>query len=173
MERNGSTAGGDDSNSKDIIHEDGVIDELASHRWDIPGRCAICPILGLEAKGWKDVVDGVKRTREKILKEGGGVFVGIARQSPSGKMDDLALNDIAKKIQARINRMTEGCLGVVALSGESDRTGKVLGVSCGSPVYNPEPGGTTSNKIVAVTREDSQNTKEYGESDNPGGEQDS
>lgn len=28
MERNGSTTGGDDSNSKDIIHEDGVIDEL-------------------------------------------------------------------------------------------------------------------------------------------------
>ena len=173
MERNDSTAGGDDSNSKDIIHESGVIDELASHRWDIPGRCAICPILGLETRGWKSVVDGVKKTREKILKEGGGVFVGIARQSPSGKMGDLALNDIAEKMQARINRMTEGCLGVVALSGESDRTGKVLGVSCGSPVYNPEPGGTTSNKIVAVTREDSQKTKEYGESDNPSGEQDS
>ena len=28
MERNGSTTGGDDSNSKDIIHEDGVIDEF-------------------------------------------------------------------------------------------------------------------------------------------------
>lgn len=98
MERNGSTTGGDDSNSKDIIHEDGVIDELASHRWDIPGRCAICPILGLEAKGWKDIVDQVKKTREKILKEGGGAFVGIARQSPSGKMDDLALNDIAEKM---------------------------------------------------------------------------
>ena len=98
MERNGSTAGGDDSNSKDIIHEDGVIDELASHRWDIPGRCAICPMLGLETRGWKSVVYGVKKTREKILKEGGGVFVGIARQSPSGKMDDLALNDIAEKM---------------------------------------------------------------------------
>lgn len=171
MERNGSTAGGDDSNSKDIIHEDGVIDELASHRWDIPGRCAICPILGLETRGWKDVVDGVKKTR-RVIQAGGGAFIDIARQSPSGKMDDLALNDIAEKMQARINRMTEGCLGVVALSGESDRTGKVLGVSCGSPVYNPEPGGTTSNKIVAVTREDSQKTKEYGESDNPSGEQD-
>jgi len=33
MERNDSTAGGDDSNSKDIIHEDGVIDELTPHHW--------------------------------------------------------------------------------------------------------------------------------------------
>lgn len=98
MERNGSTTGGDDSNSKDIIHEDGVIDELASHRWDIPDRCASCPMLGLEVKGWEDVVDQVKKTREKILKEEGGVFADIARQSPSGEMDDLALNDIAEKM---------------------------------------------------------------------------
>ena len=97
MERNGSTTGGDDSNSKDIIHEDGVIDELASHRWDIPGRCVGCPMIGLEVKGWEDIVDGVKKTREMILKEEGGVFADIARQSPSGRMDDLALNDIAKK----------------------------------------------------------------------------
>ena len=173
MERNGSTTGGDDSNSKDIIHEDGVIDELASHRWDIPGRCALCPILGLETRGWKGVVDGVKNTREKILKEGGGVFVGIARQSPSGKMDDLALNDIAKKIQARINNMTKGCRGAVTLSGESDRTGKVEGVLCDSPVYDPEPGETTSNEFVAIIREEPQKTKEYGESSNPSGEQDS
>ena len=130
MERNGSTAGGDDSNFEDIMREGGVSDELTSSSLDIPGRCAICPILGLEAKGWKDVVDQVKKTREKILKKEGGVFADIARQSPSGEMDDLALNDIAEKMQARINRMTEGCLGVVALSGESDRTGKVLGVSC-------------------------------------------
>ena len=170
MERNGSTAGGNNSNFEDIMCESGVIDELASHRWDIPGRCAICPILGLETRGWKGVVDGVKKTREKILKEGGGVFVGIARQSPSGKMDDLALNDIAEKMQARINRMTEGCRGVVTLSGESDRTGKVEGVLCDSPVYDPEPGETTSNEFVAVTRE---KTKEHGESGNPSGEQDS
>ena len=170
MERNSSTAGGNNSNFEDIMREGGVGDEFTPPSLDIPDRCVGCPMIGLEVKGWEDVVDGVKKTREMILKEEGGVFADIARQSPSGRMDDLALNDIAKKMQARINRMTEGCRGVVTLSGESDRTGKVLGVSCGSPVYNPEPGGTTSNKIVAVTREDSQKTKEYGESDNPSGE---
>lgn len=168
MERNSSTTGGDDSNSKDIVHEDGVIDEFTSHRWDIPGRCVGCPMIGLEVKGWEDVVDGVKKTREMILK--GGVFADMASQSPSGKMDALALNDIAEKMQARINRITEGCLGVVALSGESDRTGKVEGVLCDSPVYDPEPGETTSNEFVAVTRE---KIEEHGESDNPSGEQDS
>ncbi len=73
MERNSSTTGGDDSNSKDIVHEDGVIDEFTSHRWDIPGRCVGCPMIGLEVKGWEDVVDGVKKTREMILK--GGVLL--------------------------------------------------------------------------------------------------
>ena len=62
------------------------------------------------------------------------------------------LNETAEIVQARINRMTEGCRGVVTLSGESDRTGKVLGLLCDSPVYDPEPGATTSNEIVAVTR---------------------
>ena len=127
-------------------------------------------MLGLEVRGWEDIVDQVKKTREKILKEEGGVFADMARQSPSGEMDDLALNDIAEKMQARINRITEGCLGVVALSGESDRTGKVLGVLCDSPVYDPEPGETTSNEFVAVTRE---KTKEHGESGDLSGEQDS
>ena len=169
MERNGNI-GGNNSNFEDIMCESGVIDELASHRWDIPGRCAICPMLGLEVRGWEDIVDQVKKTRENILKEEGGVFADMARQSPSGEMDDLALNDIAEKMQARINRITEGCLGVVALLGESDRTGKVEGVLCDSPVYDPEPGETTSNEFVAVTRE---KTKEHGESGNPSGEQDS
>ena len=62
------------------------------------------------------------------------------------------LNETAEIVQARINRMTEGCRDVVTLSGESDRTGKVLGLLCDSPVYDPEPGATTSNEIVAVTR---------------------
>lgn len=127
-------------------------------------------MLGLEVKGWEDVVDQVKKTREMILKAEGGVFVDIARQSPSGKMDALALSDIAEKMQARINRMTEGCLGAILLSGESDRTGKVEGVLCDSPVYDPEPGETTSNEFVAVTRE---KTEEHGESSNPSSEQDS
>lgn len=170
MERNVSTAGGDDSNFEDIMHEDGFIDELTSSSLDIPGRCAICPILGLETRGWKGVVDGVKKTREVIQAEG-GVFSDIARQSPSGKMDDLALDGIARKIQARINRMTEGCLGSILLSGESDRTGRtVWGAVCDSPTRDSKSGVTTSDEIVAVTRE---KTEEYGESDNPSGEQDS
>lgn len=153
----------------------GLATNLPPHRWtlDIPGRCAICPILGLETRGWKGVVDGVKKTREVIQAEG-GVFSDIARQSPSGKMDDLALDGIARKIQARINRMTEGCLGVTLLSGESDRTGKtVRGVACDSPMRDLEPGETTSNEIVTIIREDSQKIEEHGESDNPSGEQDS
>lgn len=175
MERNGNI-GGNNSNFEDIMHEGyegGVSDEFTPPSLDIPDRCASCPMLGLEVKGWEDVVDQVKKTREKILKEEGGVFADIARQSPSGEMDDLALNDIAEKMQARINRITEGCLGVVALLGESDRTGKVEGVLCDSPVYDPEPGETTSNEFVSITREDSQKTEEHGESDNPSGEQDS
>ena len=171
MERNGNTGGNNKSSDfEDIMREGGVSDEFTSHRWDIPGRCVGCPMIGLEAKGWKDVVDGVKKTREMILEEEGGVFADIARQSPSGRMDDLALNDIAKKIQARINNMTKGCRGAVTLSGESDRTGKVEGVLCDSPVYDPEPGETTSNEFVAVTRE---KIEEHGESGDPSGEQDS
>ena len=169
LRRNGNT-GGDDSKFEEMMQEAGLGDGFTPPKIHVPKSCEGCPMLGLEVKGWEDIVDGVKETREMILKAEGGVFVDIARQPPSGKMDALDLDGIAKKMQARINRMTEGCRGVVTLSGESDRTGKVLGVSCGSPVYNPEPGGTTSNKIVAVTREDSQKTKEYGESDNPSGE---
>lgn len=69
--------------------------------------------------------------------------------------------------------MTKGCRGAVTLSGESDRTGKVEGVLCDSPVYDPEPGETTSNEFVAIIREEPQKTKEYGESSDPGGEQES
>ena len=61
----------------------------------------------------------LKKTREMILKEEGGVFADIARQSPSGRMDDLALNDIAKKMQARINKMTESYPDTVTLSSEN------------------------------------------------------
>lgn len=173
MERNGSTAGGNSGNFEDTMHEGyegGASDELTSLLPDIPGRCAICPILGLEVKGWEDIVDQVKKTRETILKEEGGVFVDIARQSPSGKMGALALGDLAKKMQARVDRMTGDCPGVVMLLGKSNRTGEIRGVFCDSPVYNPEPGETTSNKIVAVTRE---KTEEHGESGDPSGEQDS
>ena len=63
-----------------------------------------------------------------------------------------------------------GCPGAITFSGYSARTGEVEGVLCDSPVYNPEPGEITSNEIVAVTRE---KTEEHGESSNPSGEQDS
>ena len=148
------------------MQEAGLGDGFTPPKIHVPKSCEGCPMLGLEVKGWEDIVDGVKETREMILKAEGGVFVDIARQPPSGKMDALALDGIAKKMQARINRMTEGCRGAVTLSGESDRTGKV----CDSPVYDPEPGATTSNEIVAVTRE---KTKEHGESGDHSGEQDS
>ena len=94
-------------------------------------------------------------------------------EGPVAGSIDEDLDGIAKKMQARINRMTEGCRGVVTLSGESDRTGKVLGLLCDSPVYDPEPGETTSNEFVSIIREDSQKTKEYGESGDHSGEQDS
>lgn len=80
------------------------------------------------------------------------------------------LNETAERVQARIDITTKGCRGAVTLSGESYRTGKVLGVLCDSPVYDPEPGVTTSDEIVAVTRE---KTEEHGESGDPRGEQDS
>ena len=172
MERNGNTGGNNKSSDfEDIMREGGVSDEFTPPSLDIPDSCASCPMLNSEIERWKELVDKVRAAREMVLESEGGFFIDIARRALSGSMD--ALDEAAKETQARINNMTKGCLGVILLSGESDRTGKVLGVSCGSPVYNPEPGGTTSNKIVAVTREDSQKTKEYGESDNPSGEQDS
>lgn len=83
------------------------------------------------------------------------------------------LNETAERVQARIDITTKGCRGAVTLSGESDRTGKVLGVLCNSPVYDPEPGVTTSDEIVAIIREDSQKIEEHGESGGPSGEQNS
>lgn len=63
-----------------------------------------------------------------------------------------------------------GCPGAITFSGYSARTGEVEGVLCDSPVYDPEPGATTLNEIVAVTRE---KTEDHGESGDHSGEQDS
>ena len=106
-----------------------------------------------------------------VLESEGGLFIDIARRALSGSMD--ALDEVAEETQTKIYKMTEGCRGVVELSGESDRTGKVLGVLCDSPVYDPEPGETTSNEFVSIIREDSQKIEEHGEPGDHSGEQES
>ena len=113
---------------------------------NIPDSCARCPILNDKIERWKELVDKVRAAKEVVLESERGLFIDIARRAISNSMD--ALDEVAEETQTRINRMTEGCRGAVTLSGESDRTGKV----CDSPVYDPEPGATTSNEIVAVTR---------------------
>ena len=139
---------------------------------DIPGRCVGCPILNDEIERWKELVDKVRAANEVVLESEGGLFIDIARRALSGSMD--ALDEAAKETQARINNMTEGCLGAILLSGESDRTGRtVRGAVCDSPTRDSKSGVTTSNEPAIVIREDSQKTKEYGESSNPSGEQDS
>ena len=138
---------------------------------NIPDSCARCPILNDKIERWKELVDKVRAAKEVVLESERGLFIDIARRAISNSMD--ALDEVAEETQTRINRMTEGCRGALKLSGESDRTGKVLGVLCDSPVYDPEPGETTSDEIVTVTREEFQKTEEHGESRNPGGEQES
>lgn len=168
MIENIGNTGGNNSSFEDIMREGGVSDEFTPPSLDIPGSCASCPMLNSEIERWKELVDKVRAAREVVLESEGGLFIDIARRALSGSMN--ALDEAAEETQTKIYKMTEGCLGVVALSGESDRTGKVEGVLCDSPVYDPEPGETTSNEFVAVTRE---KTKEHGESGNPSGEQDS
>lgn len=171
MERNGNT-GGNNSSFEDIMREGGVSDEFTPPSLDIPGSCASCPMLNSEIERWKELVDKVRAAREVVLESEGGLFIDIARRALSGSMN--ALDEAAEETQTKIYKMTEGCLGAILLSGESDRTGKtVRGAVCDSPTRDLEPGETTSNEIVAIIREDSQKTKEHGESDNPSGEQDS
>lgn len=173
MERNGNTGGNNkSSNFEDIMREGGVSDEFTPPSPDIPGRCVGCPILNDEIERWKELVDKVRAANEVVLESEGGLFIDIARRALSGSMD--ALDEAAKETQARINNMTEGCLGAILLSGESDRTGRtVRGAVCDSPTRDSKSGVTTSNEPAIVIREDSQKTKEYGESSNPSGEQDS
>ncbi len=172
MERNGSTAGGDDSNFEDIMREGGVSDEFTPPSLDIPDSCASCPMLNSEIERWKELVDKVRAAREMVLESEGGLFIDIARRALSGSMD--ALDEVAENAQTKIYKITEGCLGSILLSGESDRTGRtVRSAVCDSPTRDSKSGVTISNEPAIVIREDSQKTKEYGESDNPSGEQDS
>ena len=171
MERNGNT-GGNNSNFEDIMREGGVSDEFALPSLDIPGSCYRCPILNDKIEGWKELVDKVRAAKEVVLESEGGLFIDIARRALSGSMD--ALDEVAEETQTKIYKMTEGCLGAILLSGESDRTGRtVRSAVCDSPTRDSKSGVTISNEPAIVIREDSQKTKEYGESSNPRGEQDS
>lgn len=150
----------------------GLATNLPPPSLNIPDRCASCPILNDEIERWKELVDKVRAANEVVLESEGGLFIDIARRALSGSMD--ALDETAKETQAKINNMTEGCLGAILFSGESDRTGRtVRGAVCDSPTRDSKSGVTTSNEPAIVIREDSQKTKEYGESSNPGGEQES
>lgn len=85
-----------------------------------------------------------------------------------------ALDKVTEETQASINKIAKGCLGAILLSGESDRTGRtVRGAVCDSPTRDSKTGVTISNEPAIVIREDSQKTKEYGESSNPSGKQES
>lgn len=171
MERNGSTTGGDDSNSKDIIHEDGVIDELTPPSLNVPDGCLRCPRISGKIREWERLVSEFEDTKRLYPELKGELSRLIALQALREGVDTF--KEGAERMQTRINRLTKGCPGAITFSGYSARTGKVEGILCDSPVYDPEPGATTSDEIVAIIREDSQKTKEYGESDNPSGEQDS
>ena len=107
-----------------------------------------------------------------VLESEGGLFIDIARRALSGSMD--ALDEVAEETQTKIYKMTEGCLGAILLSGESDRTGKtVRGAVCDSPTRDSKSGVTTSNEPATVIREAPQKIGEHGESGDPSGEQDS
>lgn len=167
MERNGNT-GGNDSNSEDIMREGGVSDELTPLSLYVPKGCRECPKLKDKIERYEEAVDVFGDAKEIYPQVEGGFERCIAWLELKRTVDDL--NETAERVQARIDIITKGCLGAILLSGESDRTGKVLGVLCDSPVYDPEPGEITSNEIVAVTRE---KTEDHGESGDHSGEQDS
>lgn len=170
MERNGNI-GGNNSNFEDIMSESGDSDELTPLSLDVPEGCRNCPKLKDKIERYKEAVDLFGSAKEIYPQVEGGLERCVAWLGLKRTVDGL--NETAERVQARIDIITKGCRGAVKLSGESDRTGKVLGILCDSPVYDPEPGATTSDEIVAIIREDSQKTKEYGESSDPSGEQDS
>lgn len=85
-----------------------------------------------------------------------------------------ALDEVAEETQTKIYKMTEGCLGAILLSGESDRTGRtVRGAVCDSPTRDSKSGVATSNEPATVIREAPQKIEEHGESGDPSSEQDS
>lgn len=168
MERNSNTAGGDNNDFEYIMRESGASDELTPLSLDVPGDCRNCPKLKDKIGRYEEAVDVFGDAKGMYSQLEGGLERCIAWMELKRTVDGL--NETAERVQARIDITTKGCRGAVTLSGESYRTGKVLGVLCDSPVYDPEPGVTTSDEIVAVTRE---KTEEHGESGDPRGEQDS
>ncbi len=164
MERNGNT-GGSNGNFEDTMYEGGASDELTPLSLDVPGDCRNCPKLKDKIGRYEEAVDVFGDAKGMYSQLEGGLERCIAWMELKRTVDGL--NETAERVQARIDITTKGCRGAVTLSGESYRTGKVLGVLCDSPVYDPEPGVTTSDEIVAVTRE---KTEEHGESGDPRGE---
>ena len=173
MERNGNTGGNNKSSDfEDIMREGGVSDEFTSHRWDIPDCCASCPELSSEMEELIELANKIRTAGNMALKAEEEPSIDAVRRLIVGSMN--LLDKATEEMQASINRMTKGCLGAILLSGESDRTGRtVRGAVCDSPTRDSKTGVTISNEPAIVIREDSQKTKEYGESDNPSGEQDS
>lgn len=172
MGENIGNTGGNNSNFEDIMREGGVSDEFTPPSLDIPDRCASCPMLNSGIERWKELVDKVKAAREMVLESEGGLFIDIARRALSGSMD--ALDEVAEETQTKIYKMTEGCLGAILLSGESDRTGKtVRGAVCDSPTRDSKSGVTTSNEPATVIREAPQKIEEHGEPGDHSGEQES
>ena len=171
MERNSNTVGGDDSNSKDIIHEDGVIDEFTLPSLDAPDGCLKCPRIRGVIKEWEGLVSDIEDTKRMYLGLKEEFSRHIARQALREGMDTLS--EGAERIRTRINKLTKGCPGAITFSGYSARAGKVEGALCDNPIYYyPEP-GEAGSEIATVVREGSQATEEHGESSNSGGEQDS
>ena len=149
----------------------GLATNLPPLSLDVPGDCRNCPKLKDKIGRYEEAVDVFGDAKGMYSQLEGGLERCIAWMELKRTVDGL--NETAERVQARIDITTKGCRGVVELSGESYRTGKVLGVLCDSPVYDPEPGVTTSDEIVAIIREDSQKIEEHGESGGPSGEQNS
>lgn len=101
MERNSNTAGGDDSNSKDIIHEDGVIDEFTLPSLDAPDGCLKCPRIRGVIKEWKGLVSDIEDTKRMYLGLKEEFSRHIARQALREGMDTLS--EGAERIRTRIN----------------------------------------------------------------------
>ncbi len=171
MERNGNTAGGDDSNFEDMIHEDGVIDKLTPPSLDAPEGCLKCPRIRGKIKEWERLVSDFEDAKRLYPELKGELSRLIALQALREGIDTF--NEGAEIMQTRINKLTKGCPGAITFSGYSARAGKVEGALCDNPIYcYPEP-GEAGSEIATVVREGSQATEEHGESSNSGGEQDS
>ena len=170
MERNGNT-GGDDSNSKDIIHEGGVSDEFTPPSLDAPEGCRKCPRIRGKIKEWERIASDFEDAKRLYPELKGELSRLIALQALREGMDTL--REGAETMQTRINKLTKGCPGAITFSGYSARSGKVEGALCDNPIYcYPEP-GEDGSETATVVREGLQATEEHGESGDHSGEQDS